>query len=208
MKELKNSFSLRETLEIIFPGLYFMSLLIPIFDEKGLSLITSNEIPNIALYLMLSLVYGVVLYVLDIPKKIPFFRNNTPTYLLEKEFENIDKTKKIIITNAYFSFYDSDEISIQNKNKTEIYTSIYHFSINCALTSFLLLIIYFITIKVNFCSNEYVIANIIVFCASIFNSVFIVYSPKKIKYMFERQIQKFKGSDYYKTLITPVERSV
>ena len=200
MKELKNSFSLRETLEIIFPGLYFISLLIPILDEKGFSQLTSNEVPNLALYLMFSLMYGIVLYVLDIPKRLLFFKKITPTYQIEKEFSNLDKIKKIKIANAYFSFYDSDEISIQNKNKIEIYTSIYHFSINCASSAFLLLIIYFITAATKCFLNEYIITNIIVFIFSILNSIFIVYSSRKIKYMFERQVLKFKDSIHYKKL--------
>lgn len=204
MKELKNSFSLRETLEIVFPGLYFMSLLITIFDENNLNLFAIDEVPNIALYLMLSLLYGVILYVLDMPKRIWFFKKNTPTYLIEKEFSNLDETKKLKIANAYFSFYDSDEISIQNKSKTEIYTSIYHFCINSSFTALLLFITYFITYFITVQDksffDKYVIANIIVFGVSIINSVLMVYSSKKIKYMFKRQLLMFKNSIQYTKL--------
>ena len=201
MENLKNNFSLRETLEILLPGFFFISFLIPIIAKTSYESLTYSSVPNVTSLIILSFTYGIFIYILDVPKKIWFFKNILPTKILEKEFENI-QDKDIIkkIHNAYFSFYDTS-FSPELKNKTDIYTGIYHFSVNITLSAFLLLIIYLLVFLFEKTIDVHVFIVSIIFLFSTTNCYFIVNSPKKIKYMFSRQVLKFKESDEYRNLI-------
>lgn len=199
MEELKNSFSFRESLEIVFPGLYFMGLVMPLTPFIGVDNLSKDSITNITIYFILSILIGIFFYTLDIPKKLWFFKSILPTNLIEKELKrNTDENVRSEVANSYFSFYDKN-ISKEQKSKTYIYTSIYHFSINIFILSLILLTLY-IFVMPNFYSNYVFYALIFIFIISLFNSVYIIYSPWKIKYMFKRAVDKYKNSDEYKQL--------
>jgi hypothetical protein len=139
------------------------------------------------------------MYTLDIPKKMWFFKAILPTNLIEKELNGTTNNNlKSKVANSYFAFYDN-KISKEQKSKTDTYTSIYHFTVNIFLLSILLLICY-IFIMPDFYKNYIFYTIILIFSISLFNSIYIIYSPKKIRYMFKRAVEKYKDSDEYKQL--------
>lgn len=187
-KGLEN-FGFREIIVIIFPGLYFFSLLLPINNHVTF-IDFNNSIANNVIFILLSLLLGIVLYWVDIPKKIWFFNNNLPTTILIKEFPKIEKFK---IINSYFSFYDT--ISEEQRKKTDTYTSLFHFSVNISIISFALIILYIIFPPFNY--GFIAIAILILSCANIIG---LFYGERKIKYMFNRQISGYKNSESFKEL--------
>jgi len=188
MKQVTGKFSLRDSLQIILPGIYFVGLLKPIFDDLKFTSITnsSNEVEVIVLSIF-SILTGMLIYSIDIPKRVWFFKKNLPTTLINKNLSNIDN-----VHNRYFQFYD-DKISDKQKAITEKYTSIYHFSINIFFASSILLLIYFLVYRLSF-FNTYGLLILIIFIMSILLSLLIFYGDRKINYMFKRQYEKFKNS--------------
>lgn len=188
MKGVTGKFSLRDFLQIIIPGIYFMGLLKPIFDDLNFANISnsSNEVDVIILSI-LSLLSGMIIYSIDIPKKVWFFKKNLPTTLIKKNLSNIEN-----VHNKYFQFYD-DKISDKQKAITEKYTSIYHFAINIVITSLVLTLVYFIIYKSTFLTS-YGIITLLVLILSAILAVLIFYGDRKIKYMFKRQYDKFTKS--------------
>ncbi len=144
MKELKNSFPFRETLEILFPGLYFMGIILPLMPFIGVDNLPTESVTNITIYLILSVLIGIFIYTLDIPKRLWFFKSISPTNLIEKELKDTtDKNVRSKVANSYFSFYDKN-VTKEQKGKTDIYTTIYHFSVNIFILSLILLTLYII----------------------------------------------------------------
>lgn len=120
MNDLKNSFSIRETLEIVFPGFYFMGLLLPLAPYWGNVDLSTDSLTNITVYFVLAILIGIFMYTLDIPKKLWFFKAILPTKIIEDELsENAGKSLKSKVANSYFSFYDKN-ISSEQKSKTDI----------------------------------------------------------------------------------------
>jgi len=188
MKNINGKFSLRETLQIVIPGLYFIGLLYPLISDMGIFVIkSSNEAIDLIISSILSLLTGMVIYSLDLPKKLWFFKNNLPTSLIAKNMGD-DKN----VHNKYFQFYD-DKISDKQKDITEKYTSIYHFSVNIALISLILTIIYLVIYKLEFLSS-YGVFTLLILIVSIFLTYQIFFGDRKIKYMFERQYNKFAST--------------
>ncbi len=80
MKNINGKFSLRETLQIVIPGLYFIGLLYPLISEMEILVIkNNNESINLIISSILSLLVGMIIYSLDLPKKLWFFKNHLPT---------------------------------------------------------------------------------------------------------------------------------
>ncbi len=96
------------------------------------------------------------------------------------------------VHNKYFQFYD-DKISDKQKDITEKYTSIYHFSVNIAIASLILTLTYLATYRLEFI-NSYGIFTLLILIVSIFLSYQIFFGDRKIKYMFKRQYDKFVSS--------------
>jgi len=182
-----NKFSLRELLQIVIPGVYFISLIKPIVSKIGMPIQNYSENVNLVLSFLLSLIVGMIIYAIDIPKKIWFFNNNLPTKLIER---NKDLGKNI--HNKYFDFYDNN-ISDKQKGITEKYTSIFHFSVNISVVSFVLSIIYVFAYCGDF-SHSYGVITLIILILSIVLSQRIFFGKRKIKYMFTRQYEKFINS--------------
>ncbi len=194
MEKALQNFGLREVLEILFPGIYVTSFIYLCVNELTTINITNNSFINGVIFSLFSILIGLIFYWINLPKKIPFFKNNLPTEKLIKNHTNITKTKLI---NAFFKYYDN-AISEKQKTKTDTYTALYHFTINIALGSVILLIVYCC-----FCKNYYnhITIILIILILSIINALGLFYGEKKIKYMFDRQYNSFINSDNYKTLI-------
>lgn len=190
MEKGLESFSFREIVVIIFPGIYFMALTAPITDKIGLVSLSDSVANNVS-FIMLSLLLGIILYWIDIPKKLPLFNNNLPTSKLIEAYPNVDKIK---IINCYFKFYDT--ISDEQKKKTNTYTSLYHFCVNILILSLFIVIIYLFFTPFNYGWIALMISVI-----SFANIIGLFYGNRKIKYMFDRQLSAFKNSNFLNELV-------
>lgn len=194
MIKLFSKFRRRETLILIIPGIYFVSLLFPLQNNLNVDL-NNNIVANAVLFPIFALLFGLILYWLDIPKKMPFFKKNLPTTKLYKDYPNEDKT---LIDNTYFKFYSG--LSKELLDKTDLYTSLYHFCINMSVSSLLLGVVYCIFDISSFQNLGYGSIAIIIFFISFICALGLFYGKRKVKYMFNRQYEDFKISDLGKTL--------
>lgn len=188
-----DKFSIRELLIIIIPGFYATALVAPLLNSF-FSLSVSNNFIISILYLIFSLSIGFFLYFLDIPKKIPFFKNNLPINILRKEFTEIDNIK---LDGIFYSFFDK-EISAEQKIRTNFYTSTFHFSVNICILSFFITISYALFQKGYF--HGYGLITALICIINFFNSLGIFYCKGKVKYMFKRQLERFKASQEFSKL--------
>lgn len=193
MKELIDKISLREILKSFIPALYLIIFIVPIFSKFS-SLenidINSFNIYNLLLIVIFTLVIGITISSLDLPKLFPLFKRLLPTEILKKESKGDDNNINIHI--KYFDFYDNS-ITDNDKAITEKYTSYYHFSFNLAVSSIILLITYAIVFGFGMIYN-YGFFILLILVLSIICVFILLYSDKGIKYRFNRHIESFKKS--------------
>ena len=129
------------------------------------------------------------------PKQFCLFKKTLPTEKLIKELPNISKSQ---IYNSYFDFYNKD-ISSENKSITEKYTNYYHFCYNMTIvSSFLLLLYFFLDTKSFF--QSYAFPILIIMLISIIGVFTLLYGKGKIKDRFDRHFKVYKKSNYYNTM--------
>lgn len=191
MEKVNTKFSLRETLQYIIPGIYFIGLTTPILQEFNLVLYLSDPKLNIIFAVLFALIIGMLIYAIDIPKRLFFFKDNLPIVLIKKNY-TLD-----VKINDYFDFYDK-EISDKQKANIEKYTSIYHFSVNIFLVSFFFSIVYLIVYKCDFL-NSYGFPILIMTVLSFCLTFLIFYGKNKIKDNFQRQAEKYHTISNNKT---------
>jgi len=194
MEKLFGKFGLRETLKLLIPGFYFVSLMFPLKSTINIEVLDSS-VANSVLFIIFTLLYGLMLYWIDIPKRMPFFKNNLPTTKLKKKYSNINE--KLVI-NTYFSFYDS--LPKSQLDKTDLYTSLYHFCINMSVSSLIIAFVYYVTGTYEIQVLGYGHIALFVFVISIISALGLFFGKRKIKYMFERQFEGFLSSEYLSTL--------
>lgn len=190
MKELIDKISLREILKSFIPALYLIVFIVPALKEfyplRDID-IESFNIYNLLLLLIFTLIIGITISSLDLPKLFPPFKKLFPTEILKEEQKSKTKTD---IHIKYFKFYD-DVITDADKAITEKYTSYYHFSFNLAINSLILLIVYAIIFRCNLIYNYgffiLLTLGLSIVCVSV-----LLYGNKGIKYRFNRHLKSFK----------------
>lgn len=196
-------FTVREIFGTFIPGLYFTifigKIITPIFDVQ------KNDINSFDYFILfiVSTLIGLVIYSFDFPKKIYFFNNSTPTFLINKKIKNDNLSiNEIDIRNAYFNFYDNN-ISSNQKVLTEKLTTLFHFSSNIFLCSILVLIIELIVKYFNYTiiDSNLLFFNSIVVILSLISVFGLFYGKNKINNLFQRQFKAFIGSDKYNDLV-------
>lgn len=75
---IPNSFTFRQILQILLPGLYLCAMLLPIqaeiFDANAY-----DDYQKAILFSIISILLGVFIYTIEIPKTIWFFKKYLPT---------------------------------------------------------------------------------------------------------------------------------
>lgn len=188
-----DKFSIRELLIIVIPGFYGTVIIAPLLNSY-FTLSKSSDLVLSILFIVVSLSIGFLLYFIDFPKLLPFFKKNLPTSILEEEFQSIDKIK---LHGIFYAFFDK-EISEEQKVRTNFYTSTYHFSVNISVLSIIITICY--AIFQNDYMHGYGLITAIIGILNITNFLGLFYGKRKIKYMFTRQIERFKSSQEYAKL--------
>lgn len=175
---IPNSFTFRQILQIVIPGVYFTSMLISVFGDTPYTQIFNTNFQQTVIVSVISILLGICIYSFDLPKRIWFFKKYLPT-------ENIDKNEY----GDYFSFYDNN-VSKQLREIIDRYTSLFHLCINLLLISLILIAIYLLKFKCDFLINGgFVVLSI--FILSLTGSLLLIYGHKKIKFQFKKQLYDY-----------------
>lgn len=174
---IPNSFTFRQILQILLPGLYLSAMLLPIYSELFSSNI-NDEFQKTILISIFSILFGIFIYSIEIPKTIWYFKKYLPT-------ERIPLNEY----SKYFEFYDN-KVSKEKKDIIERYTSLFHFCTNISFSSLILIFIYLVIYNCDFLENG---GNILlfIFVISFVSSLLLIYGPKKIKFQFQKQYESY-----------------
>ncbi len=195
MNKIASTFSFREFLTIVIPGLYLAAILSAIVQDLGIMdrlVIKSTEYTIV--FLVVAVLLGLIFYGIDMAKELWFFKEAAPIPRFIKKFSLQEEEGKV--KGAYYRFYD--EVSQEQKAKTEVYTSLYHLCINLALACVIIFIISGIAAWIMYASPLYFFLNLFLLILSVINAMLIF--RKRVKDMFDRQYNGFLASDYSKDL--------
>jgi hypothetical protein len=200
MMENFSKLSFRETLTILIPGIFIMFSITPIISEVfSDNIFFDNSKLNLLLLSISSLFFGIILYVLDVPKKIPFFNNAKPTEQLNKKLIELNiNADKPTINNAYYDFYNKC-ISPDLKGKIDRVTTMYHFSMNIFISSLVVILLYSIYWFLTKSFIFYFFPIILIALLSLISALGLFYS--KVLYYFTRAYNSFLNSEEYKNII-------
>lgn len=194
-----NKFSIRETLIILIPGIfstYFFARILSSLESKVHSGFSNNS--DSVLFFLFSVIVGIFIYSFDLPKKTNIFKKDLPITSLVKEFPVL---KEQDLKRVYFKYYDS--LSEEFKEKTNIYTSIYHLCLNTAFSGIILFVVNLIllliypSMKTVLIFDIFSLAIIIVLLFVSINQLF----KNKIKGMFQRALIGFRKSKDFHNLV-------
>jgi len=186
-------FTLYEILRIIIPGAYFVLGLNKILVQfLVIRNIKTTDFEITFYFTVLSILIGILLYSLDIPKSFKFIKKELPTAVLSREFPNLNKN---VIYISYFNFYD--KLPSDFTYHTEKQSNFYHLCVNLAFINLILLLvtiisnilspdIYFLMLEIIF-----LIVLVISFLGSYFSYV------NYLKSLYQRAVAMFRNSDEY-----------
>lgn len=177
-----NAFTSRQIMQILIPGIYFVTFLSILLEKNLNENFSGLGEKNLVIYTLFSILFGLLFYLIDLPKFLlhPLF----PTSVLKKKH-------KLENHNEYFDFYDDKQIS-KFQDITERYTSIFHLGVNLSFASFILIIV-FVFLKCTYSTyyNSIIYLILFVFLLSVLISFLVVFGKNKIKYVFDRQVNSF-----------------
>lgn len=196
VNDLTGKLSLNEMLRIFIPGIYFTTMVdITITPQLPLKFfISMQDSYHTILFIVFSLINGLLISSLDLPKKLWFFKNALPINQLKNDLSN---SSRVIQEVAYFKFYDR-EISKEFKTKTELDSGYYHLCTNIAILAAGFVVICLLLYRG---INEYVFLNFL-FCILSSFSAATLFNNKVLK-NFNRQKNQFEKSEEFKYLKEP-----
>lgn len=133
MGSLISKFTLYELFRILLPGSYLTFLFFELFRSYFHSF--SLYWPEITLLAFLSsLIFGIIIYSLDLCRYFKCHIKNLPTNLMESNYPQFyPKNEPDKNEHKYYEWYENAEIN--SKVKTELQSGLYHLSINIAFVS-------------------------------------------------------------------------
>lgn len=183
-------------LRIFIPGVFFstnIGFALEAFKIE-LPLNLDSSAYNTIYFVILSIILGLFVYSLDIPKRVSFFQRELPTKRIKAKHPSFDLVK---VSNSYFTFYDN--LSTEFKLKNEIYSGFYHFCINLSSISFF---VFIASLIIDWCVlSELILANSFIFIVSLATALILYFG--RLKFTFQRHLQAYFASEEYKNLIKP-----
>jgi hypothetical protein len=154
---------------------------------------------NYLILFVVSISIGCIIYVIDLPKRVWFFKKETPTNLIKKKLVADQKIiKDVNIKIFYYNFYDN-EVSEKNKSITDKQTTLYHFSFNMFLCALLILLIQVVNCEFNL-EKGLVVVNLFLIITCFISFLALLYGKGKMKSYFQRHYIEFIDSQYYTDL--------
>lgn len=193
-----NKFSLRETLIILIPGIFISYYSARLLDTFGKIPEQSSTGETSVLFFLTSIISGILIYSFDCPKRLPFFKKFLPTHLLMKDFPDLNPHQ---LKQKYFQFYDKF-FTEEFKAKTNIYTALYHMCLNILISGivFLAINLLILIFTQNSTQLQFSIDSLLFAIVMLIISIQQIFE-NKIKGMFLRAFQAFRGSEEYNILI-------
>ena len=223
MKDIVKGLTLRSAMEFLLPGAYLVGMLVTLASSCGLlseyNLENPSDLPDYmvfaldelamsALVAALVLLAGMFLYVLNIPERLPFYRDALAT---ERAAEHLRKkyyrvgigssgTFTAQVHNAFFRYFDG--CTAEQKNRTHKVVNLYSIAINVAMVSLLLVplsVAAYFEYESDFFEN-YGLFLVFILLFSTLSAYGLFFFNGGVKYLFNRQLSEFIGSPEYRFL--------
>ncbi|MDR2937766.1 MAG: hypothetical protein LBU92_02360 [Prevotellaceae bacterium] len=223
MKDIVKGITLRGVLEFLMPAAYLVGMLVALASSSGLlleyNLENPSQLPYYLLFLLdevamgafffvLVLLVGIFLHVLNLPERLPFYRDAlaveqaakklTAKYLRIGMCCNSSYTSQL--HNAFFTFFE--RATAEQKNRTHKLVNLYSIAINVAIASLVLVPLSVgahFAFEADFFEN-YGLFLVFILLFSTLGAYGLFFSKGGIKYIFERQFEAFMASPEFRAL--------
>jgi len=223
MKDIVKGLTLRSAMEFLLPSAYLVGILVALASSCGLlseyNLENPSDLPDYmvfaldeltmyALVIAMVLLVGMFMYVLNIPERLPFYRDALATVRVAKHLSKkyyrvgIDGNRTFIsqVHNSFFRYFEGG--TAEQKNRTHKVVNLYSIAVNVAVVSLILVplsVAAYFEFESDFFENYGLfLVSILLFSTLIAYGLF--FSNGGVKYLFDRQLSEFLGSPEYRFL--------
>lgn len=214
---------MRSVLEFLLPSAYLVGMLAALASSCGLlmeynlsnpsglsdyMLFTLDEVAMGAFFLVLVLLVGIFLYMLNIPERLPFYRDALVTERVSErlaaKYYRVGMSSNDAFTsqvhNAFFSFFEN--ATAEQKNRTHKLVNLYSIAINVAVVSLVLVplsVAAYFAFEADFFEN-YGLFLVFTLLFSTLSAYGLFFFNGGVKYLFDRQMEGFVASEEYRNL--------
>jgi hypothetical protein len=220
MKDVVNSLTLRSILEFLMPSAYLVGVASALASSCGLLteyslsnpgelpdylLIALDEIVMFAFFSVLVLLVGIFLYMLNLPERLPFYRDALVTVRIAEQLSNkyhrVGVSSGKVFTSqvhkAFFGYFENT--TEEQKNRTHKLVNLYSIAINVAAVSLVLVplsIVAHFVFEADFFEN-YGLFLVFTLLFSTLSAYGLFFFDGGVKYLFDRQLEGFLASEEY-----------
>lgn len=188
MNTIISKFNLYEYFRILLPGSYLtihLYFLLQYFSS--IYLVTLPWWLIVLFGLFFSIVFGSLLYSLDIPRLFKYSIGYIPTNLMRKEFPNRYKNfSERELEHEYYQWYEKS--TNKSKAKTELLSGLYHLTINLSATAIIVCIAFCVIPNIGCWFIK--VLNIIILISSSLSAFLIVNC--RLRYQWQRNYWEFR----------------
>ena len=238
MKDIVKGLTLYSVLEFLLPAAYLVGMLVALASSGGLlfeyDLENPSDLPDYmvfaldelamgAFFFVLVLLVGMFLYVLNIPERLPFYRDALATkqvanHLSRKYYRvgiGSNDDFRSLVHNSFFRYFEG--CTAEQKNRTHKVVNLYSIAVNIAAMSLLLVplsIAAYFVLESDFFEN-YGLFLVFILLFSTLSAYGLFFFHSGVRYLFFRQLSEFIGSpqyrlldDYFKNSFVQISRKV
>lgn len=212
MDSIAGKFKLRDTLEMLFPGLFLCGMLAPFFGRVSFGF-PAEPVFVSTVFAAGSILSSALLFFIRLPYRFAPFsrmlctgrvrRELAAKYGLSRAPRRLEAWLESLIFNAFFDFYDrSGTVSDDQREITSLLTSLYCGLFNLSLCSLLLTGFY---AAASVLHPDAAFAPCAALCAVFFAgssaAVFLLLFTGKLRHFYDRQYMRFRRSAEYRRLV-------
>ncbi len=223
MKDIVKSLTLRSALEFLLPSAYLVGMLAALASSSGLlmeyNLSNPSQLPDYMVFMLdeiamgaffavLVLLVGIFMYMLNIPERLPFYRDALATVRISEQLANkyyrVGVSNSNVFTsqvhNAFFTYFENS--TTEQKNRTHKLVNLYSIAINIATVSLVLVplsIAAYFVYEADFFEN-YGLFLVFTLLFSTLSAYGLFFFSGGVKYLFDRQLEGFLSSEEYSNL--------
>ena len=198
MGSLISKFNLYELFRILIPGFYIVFMVYICIGNYIKTQLNEIQWPETTLLVIVfSLIWGGIVFALDIPRFLKGLIKNMPTSLLkENHNDRYGKYSERMLEHIYYEWYENT--NIKSKTKTELLSSIYHLAVNFAAISSIGIVVGAIILINSCCKTSFpFISNLILFFSSTLLAIIIV--MRRLNHQWFRNYLEFRDSNIPKS---------
>ena len=136
MNNIVSKFSLYEVLRLIVPGFYVTTVLYIVLVPSLAGINEELGYLNLTLFIFASLVMGTLIYTLNFPRWLRSWEKELPSVKIKKRHKEVDS---VVVDAVFFSSYDTMPQGL--RQRVELYSSFYFFSVTIAYCSLILTVV-------------------------------------------------------------------